>query len=153
MTDWDITLCHRSVIVFRLDFSQFLLFEFCGFLVFRTCTSKHFKKQQHMLFGLQKPAGVHTWNHRNTNLNKYKRTPEATNHRIGRGRIFAWFVLVAPRPVFCVFCFNQRPKETQDGQFSTALVEAFAWQFIYFGESDVNPRVIQTRRIEGPGRG
>ena len=33
------------------------------------------------------------------------------------------------------------------------LLEALAGRFICFGESDVNPRVIQTRRIEGPGRG
>ncbi len=41
----------------------------------------------------------------------------------------------------------------QDGPVSPALLEALAGRFICFGESDVNPRVIQAGRIGGPGRG
>ena len=40
----------------------------------------------------------------------------------------------------------------QDGLFGVALLEALAGRFIRFGESDVNSRVTQARRIGGPGR-
>ena len=40
-----------------------------------------------------------------------------------------------------------------DDSFPIALLKALAGRFICFGESDVNPRPIQTRRIGGPGRG
>ena len=36
---------------------------------------------------------------------------------------------------------------------SGPLLEALAWRFIVFGESDKSPRVIQGGRIRGPGRG
>ena len=48
--------------------------------------------------------------------------------------------------------FTKGVTKKQDGPFGTALLEALAGRFICFGESNVNPRVIQARRIEGPGR-
>ena len=60
--------------------------------------------------------------------------------------------------VFCK-CFktpngSKKKKEIKRIGFNTlALLEAPARQFIGVGENDVRPRVIQTRRIGGPGRG
>mgnify|MGYP000367624994 CR=1 FL=1 len=44
-------------------------------------------------------------------------------------------------------------KNKRGGCNSPALLEALVQRFIWFGENDVRPRVIQTRRIGGPGRG
>ena len=49
--------------------------------------------------------------------------------------------------------FTEGVMTKQDGPFSVALLEALAWPFIYFGESDVRPRPIQRGRIEGRERG
>ena len=49
-----------------------------------------------------------------------------------------------------VFFKGTRTK-TQDTSVGIVLLEALAGEFIYFSESDVHPRVIQARRIEGTG--
>ena len=54
--------------------------------------------------------------------------------------------------VFCGY-FTKGVTKKHDDLVGTVLVEALARRFICFGENDVNPRVIQTCRIEGPGRG
>ena len=54
--------------------------------------------------------------------------------------------------VLCVD-FIKGVTEKQDGSISIALLEALAGRFVCFGESDVNPRPIQARRIGGPGSG
>ena len=49
--------------------------------------------------------------------------------------------------------FTRGVRKKQGRSVGVALLEALAGRFICFGESDVNPRVIQAGRIEGPGRG
>ena len=49
---------------------------------------------------------------------------------------------------------KKRGKKTRGkGDNRVALLEALAQLFVVFGESDKSPRVVQTRRIGGPGRG
>ena len=49
--------------------------------------------------------------------------------------------------------FTKAVRKTQDSSGGIALLDALAGHFIYFGEGDLNPRVVQAGRIEGPGRG
>ena len=48
--------------------------------------------------------------------------------------------------------FMKGVTKKRDGPIDGVLFEALAGRLICFGERDVNPRVIQTRRIGGPGR-
>ena len=48
--------------------------------------------------------------------------------------------------------FTRCVRKKQGSDDGTALLDALAGRFICFGESDVNPRVIQRGRIGGPGR-
>ena len=41
----------------------------------------------------------------------------------------------------------------QDGSINVVLLEALAGRSVWFGGSDVNPRMIQRGLIGGPGRG
>ena len=62
---------------------------------------------------------------------------------------------------FIVFCkcyktpngSKKKQENKREGGNTPVLLESLAQRFIGFGESDVHPRVIQTRRIGGPGRG
>ena len=66
--------------------------------------------------------------------------------------MFAGFVLLASRPFCCMFFVSRVPGEKKDDSIRSAVLEALAWHFIYFRESDVHTRHFQARRIEGPGR-
>ena len=62
---------------------------------------------------------------------------------------------------FIVFCqpyktpngSKKKQKNKRVGFNRVELLEALARRFIWFGEKDVRPRVIQGGRIGGPGRG
>ena len=60
---------------------------------------------------------------------------------------------MAPRSAICGVLVPEAQTKKQDGLVGVALLEALAGQFIYFSESYVHSRLIQARRIGGPGRG
>ena len=62
---------------------------------------------------------------------------------------------------FVIFCkwykthngSKKKKENKRGGGNSRVLLEALARRFIWFGENDIPPRLIQTRRIGGTGRG
>ena len=55
--------------------------------------------------------------------------------------------------IVCLFFLTTAKEDELDGLVWVVLLEALAVRFVWFGESGVNPRVIQAPRMGGPGRG
>ena len=82
----------------------------------------------------------------------------------GRGSKIRKNIKTKRKIVFCLIVFGGSSRDLygyftkgvrkkQGTSVGAVLLEALALRFIHFGESDIHPRPIQARRIEGPGRG